>query len=107
MKHGPTHTHDSTLANAIGAAVERVEYWLGVGDDVMAAVCAAVVRKLLSHPCAPLYADSLTWRREVKRWDRVRVRVGAAPMMLSDYAEHLAGVLLVEATRRAERAASH
>ncbi len=97
--------HDHTLVSAINAAIARVEYHLGADDTFMADVCGGTVRKLLSHPCACLYKADLTGRRMLKRWDAVRLRLGPAPIMLTDYAEHLAGVLLVEATRAAEREA--
>lgn len=99
-----TNTHDRTLVTAIGAALDRVEYWLGEHDELLAAVSGAIVRKLLSHPCAVCYSTALSWRRMLVRWDALRPRLDAPPLMLADLIEHYAGVLLTEATRAAEYA---
>lgn len=96
--------HYQTLISAVGSALDRVEYWLGESDAVMAAVSGATVRKLLTHPDAKNYPCDLAWRRMLLRFDVLRPRLGAPPMLLADFIDHQAGVLLVEASRAAERA---
>lgn len=105
MTLAATHTHDRTLANAIGAALDRVEHHLTASDFLMADVSGAIVRKLLSHPCAGMYSADLVWRRMLMRWEKLRTRLGPPPIMLADLVDHHAGTLLVEATREAQRSA--
>jgi hypothetical protein len=103
---GETHTHDRTLVTAVNKAIDRVEYHLGVDDALMADVSGAIVRKLLSHPSAAVYSFDFEWRRMLARWEHLRTRLTAPPLMLADLVEHHASVLLIEATRAAERAAA-
>jgi hypothetical protein len=97
------HTHESTLVNAISAALDRVEHHLEHEDEPMASVSGAVVRKLLAHPLASMYSSDLAWRRMLSRWEPLRVRLGAPPLDVGDIVDHYANCLLIEATRKAEQ----
>jgi hypothetical protein len=100
-----TRTHDQTLVTAFGRALDRVEYHLRERDYLMADVAGAIIRKLLQHPAAGLLSLSLDWRRQYARWENLRTRLSAPPLMLADLVEHYASVALIEATREADRVA--
>ncbi len=97
--------HDDPPITAVTAALDRVEHHLRQDDQLMADVSGAIVRRLLAHPCAPSCSFELAMRRQLVRWERLRKRVGPAPMDTGAVVDHYASMLLSQAYRARRGAA--